>query len=171
MSSCDELFHLSMTRWQKNNRRVLQRQLFFITFLQLGPLVVESSALWKKRNQGRNVWHTLCHFIHFDQIKVWSQSQRQPFNICSGAFKRYSDIRRCSALATGLQKVNNCPVSAQYDARLSSCYILHSWLRCVVWPAIIHVIRHRPSVLRGMPSAHCWAQPRKFIYRPVCTGL
>ena len=79
---------------------------------------------------------------------------KQPFNICSGAFKPYSDIRRCSALATGLQMVNNCPVSAQYDTPLSSCYILHSWLRCVVWPAIIHVIRHRTSVSRGMPSEH-----------------
>jgi len=50
-SSCDNLFHLLMTLWEKKYKRESQWQCFFTNF-QVCPLVEVSSAFLKKCDQG-----------------------------------------------------------------------------------------------------------------------
>ena len=50
-SSCDSLFHLLMTLWEKKYKRESQWQCFFTNF-QVCPLVEVSSAFLKKCDQG-----------------------------------------------------------------------------------------------------------------------
>ena len=66
MSSSVKLFHRFITRWEKNCSRVLQWQWFFTSF-QLWPLVILSSALWKKTDQG-------VAAIPFTILKISSKS-------------------------------------------------------------------------------------------------
>jgi len=110
MSSSVKLFHRFMTRWEKNCSRVLQWQWFFTSF-QLWPLVILSSALWKKTDLGVAV-------IPFTILKISSKSalfQRssEDHNLNWWSLSSYGKPVRC-----GNRRVNRCWTFSNNDLSL-----------------------------------------------------
>jgi len=67
-SSCDRLFHLLMTLWEKKYKRESQRQCFFTNF-QVCPLVEVSSAVLKNVT---NEWMSIPSSFQITRTSLWT---------------------------------------------------------------------------------------------------